>query len=157
MDLSLILASTSPLRRTPPRRTPPRPPPIRRPRASDLTRDQRRDIQLLRSLGWKYKDIERFTKATPSQVYTACTIRATPTKRPGRPPLLTQAQIEELIEFVCASKENRRMSYDQLAKTLGFGVKRHTIRTILLKEGFHRRLAIRKPPISVTNQRIRKE
>ena len=122
----MILASTSPLRRTPPRRTPPRPP-IRRLRASDLTRDQRRDIQLLRSLGWKYKDIERFTKATPSQVYTAYTIRATPTKRPGRPPLLTQAQIEELIEFVYASKENRRMSYNQLTKTLNFRIKRYTI------------------------------
>ena len=55
------------------------------------------------------------------------------------------------------SKENRRISYNQLTKTLNFSVKRYTIRTTLLKEGFHRRLAMRKPPISATNQRIRKE
>lgn len=148
MNLSSILSSTSPLRRTPH-------PPPQRTRASDLTRDQRRDIVLLRSLGWKYKDIERFTKATYSQVQTACTSRATPTKRPGRPPLLTQAQIEELVDFVCASQQNRRMSYEQLANTLDFGVGRHAIRTALLKEGFHRRLAMRKPPISEKNRQIR--
>ena len=53
------------------------------------------------------------------------------------------------------SRENRRMSYAQLASVLDFGVKKDAIRNALAKEGFHRRLAIRKPPISETNRKIR--
>jgi len=152
MNLSLILNSTIPLRTL----CPTAHPPIRQPKAQDLIRDQRRDIILLRSIGWQYKNIVTYTKATYSQVQRTCNTRATPVKRPGRPPLLTQAQIEELVDFVCASQTNRRMSYIQLANTLEFSVGRHTIRAALLREGFHRRLAMRKPPISPTNQRLRK-
>ncbi|KAF8846412.1 hypothetical protein BDZ45DRAFT_543582, partial [Acephala macrosclerotiorum] len=102
----------------------------------DLTRDQRRDIQLLHSIGWKISDINKFTKATESQIKRAYAVRATPTKRPGRPPILTAAQVEELVEFVCASSENRRMSFQKLAEVLDFGVKKQAIRSALLREGF---------------------
>jgi transposase len=130
-------------------------PPIRRPKAPKLTRDQRRDVQLLRSLTWKYDDIRRFTGFTIRQIQTACTERATPRKGTGAPRVLTQAQIEELVEFVCASAKNRRMSYEQLATTLEFGVGRKAIRNALEREGFHRRLAMRKPPISEKNRQAR--
>jgi transposase len=82
-------------------------------------------------------------------------IPPTPKKRSGRPPVLTQAQAEELVEFVCASSKNRRMSYEQLAKELEFGVKKGAIRAALIKEGFHRRLAMRKPSILEKNRAIR--
>jgi hypothetical protein len=48
------------------------------------------------------------------------------------------------------------MSYEQLAKTLVFGVKKDAIRSALVREGFHRRLAMRKPPISEKNRKLRK-
>ena len=48
------------------------------------------------------------------------------------------------------------MSYQKLAELMDFGVKKNAIRTALEKEGFHRRLAMRKPPISEKNQRLRK-
>jgi hypothetical protein len=82
-------------------------------------------------------------------------VRHMPKKRPGRPSILTQAQVEELVEFVCASAKNRRMSYEQLAKELEFGVKKDAIRNALMEEGYYRRLAMRKPPISEKNRATR--
>ena len=101
--------------------------------------------------------IHKKTGFTLHQIAGACQAdRPTPRKRNGRPPILTQAQVEELVEFVCASAKNRRMSFAQLVEVMGFGVKKQAIRTALLREGFHRRLAMRKPPITEKNQRIRK-
>ena len=134
-------------------------PPIKQTRASHLTRDQRRDIQLLYRIGWSYQHIRNALPFHPTirQVNYACkeTTQATPQKRSGRPPILTQAQVEELVEFVCASKTNRRMSFAQLTEVLNFGVKKDAIRNTLLREGFHRRLAMRKPPISEKNRKLR--
>ncbi|KAF4609805.1 hypothetical protein G7Y89_g15818 [Cudoniella acicularis] len=77
--------------------------------------------------------------------------RATPKKKSRRPPLLTQVQVAELVEFVCASSTNRRMSFVKLAEVLDFRVKKQAIRTALLREGFHCRLAMRKPSITEKN------
>jgi len=44
------------------------------------------------------------------------------------------------------------MSFQKLAEMMDFGVKKDIIRTALLKEGFHRRLAMRKPPITEKNR-----
>ena len=86
------------------------------------------------------------------QIQYACTTSATLVKRSGCPPLLRVVQIEELIEYVCASARNRGLSYEQLAKKMNFEVGKKVIRTALIKEGFHWRLALRKPPISERNQ-----
>jgi hypothetical protein len=108
-------------------------PPIHAPKAPTLTRDQRRDCQLLHSIGWSYSEIRLFTGHTVRQIGIACGPqgKATPKKSTGRPPLLTQAQVEELVEFVCASSKNRRMSFQQLAQVLDYGVKKDAIRTAL--------------------------
>ena len=53
------------------------------------------------------------------------------------------------------SARNRHLSFQQLAEELDFGVGRKAIRAALVKEGFHRRLAMRKPPISERNRVIR--
>ena len=88
---------------------------------SDLTRDQRRDCQLLRSIGWKYAEIQEKTGFSWRQIQYACTTPATPTKRPGCPPVLTQAQIDDLVEYVYASSRNRRLSFQQLAEGKNLG------------------------------------
>jgi len=44
------------------------------------------------------------------------------------------------------------MSFVQLAEVMDFGVKKQVIRTALLREGFHRRPAMRKPLITETNR-----
>ena len=130
-------------------------PPFARQKHPDLSRDQRRDVRILHSIGWSYSQIHRQTGYTLRQIGFAYRTQATPTKRSGRPPVLTQAQIEELVEFVCASAINRRMSYQKLAEVMEFGVKKQAIRSALLREGFHRRLAMRKPPITEKNRVLR--
>lgn len=122
----------------------------KRAKASDLTRDQRRDIRLLYSIGWSYKQIQDHYaehKPTIRQIKYTCraSTPASPKKRCGRPSTLTPAQVDELVAFVCASPENRQMSFARLAEKLDFGVKKDAIRAALAREGFHRRLAPRKP------------
>ena len=106
-------------------------PPIRRLKHPDLSRDQRRDVQLLHNIGWSYNQIHKHTSHSIRQIQTACS-KATPQKRSGQPPLLTQAQVEELVEFVCASSTNRRMSFQKLAEVMDWGVKKQAIRSALL-------------------------
>ena len=151
---------SNPLRPATPEPTQNRPilhPAIRRQRHPDLSRDQRRDCQLLHSIGWSYSQIRTYTSYTIRQIQLACKpmSRATPQKRTSRPPVLTQAQIEELVEFVCASATNQRMSFQKLTEVLNFRVKKQAIRSALIREGFYRRLAIRKPPISEKNRVLR--
>jgi hypothetical protein len=86
-------------------------PPIRRKKAGNLSHDQRCDIQLLCSLGWKYGNIHKFTGCKISQIRYTCSHPATPKKNPGRPPILSQAQIAELVDFVYTLIKNCQISY----------------------------------------------
>jgi hypothetical protein len=66
---------------------------------------------------------------------------------------MTPEQKQEVINFVIASKESRRMSYLQLSISLfdqAFG--QTVIRRCLERHGFRRRIARRKPPISEKNR-----
>ena len=104
-------------------------------------RDQRRDIQLLHSLGWSYPKITKHIDTTKQQVQYACQGLATPRKCEGRPPKLNAEQVQQLVEFVTASKIGWRMFYSRLATTLNFECGEHTIQFALKKEGFNRRIA----------------
>ena len=112
--------------------------PAPHPKMTHLTRDQRRDCQLLRSIGWKYGQIQEKTGFFLRQIRYACSpaCPATPTTRPGRPPTLTQAQIEDLVAYVCLSARNRCLSFQQLAEELDLGVGGRAVRAALIKEGF---------------------
>ena len=77
-------------------------------------------------------------------------------KRPGRPRLLSPEQEEELVEFVCASKKNRRMSFLELSLVLFsavFGV--WAIKKAIYRLSFRRRIARWKPPLSEKNRQAR--
>jgi transposase len=126
-----------------------------RAKSSDLSRDKRRNIRLLRDIGWSYQRIAAHENVTIRQVQTACSGPDTPKKRSGRPTTLTAAQIEELEEFVTASASGRRASYAELASIMGWGCSKDVIKRALISLGYHRRIALRKPPISPSNQRKR--
>lgn len=100
-------------------------------RRSDSTRDQRRDVQLMQSLGISQSAIATRTGLTLSQVQYAASHPASPKKRSGRRPALTEAQVEDLIAFITASKEGRRMPYCKLPQALGFTVGEYCIRHTL--------------------------
>ena len=81
-----------------------------------------------------------------------------PKKRTGRPRLLSSEQEQELVEFVCASKKNRRISFLELSLVLFsavFGV--WAIKHALYRLGFRRRIARQKPPLSKKNRIARLE
>ncbi|KAM7202257.1 hypothetical protein V8F33_002974 [Rhypophila sp. PSN 637] len=72
-----------------------------------------------------------------------------PKKRCGRPRLLSTEQEEELVEFVCASKANRRMSFLELSLALFNAVfSIWAVKHALYRLGFRRRIARLKPPLS---------
>jgi len=86
------------------------PPPPSQNAPLESTRTQRIKARVLKRAGAKYKDIAPFLGLTIRQVGIACrAIQATPRRRSGRPPVLTASQLDNLIEFISASKENRRM------------------------------------------------
>lgn len=79
-----------------------------------------------------------------------------PKLRSGRPPIITQEQQGELIEFITSSKKNRRMSFLELSTKLfdgAFG--EYAIRSTLRRLGYRRYVAYRKPPISDKNRQLR--
>lgn len=93
---------------------------------------------------------------TLRQVQYACTHRLTPKKRPGRPPELTEEEVDELELFVCSSKTGRLMSYLKLSMALPhLNASSDQIKAALYKRGFKRYVARQKPPLSEKNRRDR--
>ncbi len=122
------------------------------PTRRQLSRDERLEIRILRSLGWPYTRIQERTGATLRQIAYTATTQATPQKRSGRPPILSPTQVDELIEFISSSKANRRMPYVQIPSVLGWNCGEYAIRYALRRAGYKRYHARRKPPISEKNR-----
>ena len=125
--------------------------------APDTSRDQRLRVHTLRDAGHSYAEIAFLTSVTYRQVYHAAHVPVTPRKRSGRPALLTAEKIESLIEFVCATSKNRRLSWAALPEALGWDCSQYPIRYALRKAGFSRYPALRKPPVSERMRTLRLE
>jgi transposase len=120
-----------------------------------LTRDQRIQIQTLRGIGFTYEAIASHLHVSYQQVQRACqSEQVTPKKRTGRPPRLTQEQVDELITYIQQSRETRRMSYHRLANEVfaHWGVGEYSIRSSLRRAGYRRYIALAKPRLSETNR-----
>ena len=84
---------------------------------SQLTRDQKRDIQIATYYGLNTTQIIAILELTRQQVlYTLDTPPTPQHKKASRPPILNAEQWQHLVDFVCESKKNRRMNYQELAK-----------------------------------------
>jgi transposase len=121
-------------------------------RQEDMTRDERIEAQVYRGLGWTYKQIAERMGKSPRQEQTACTSPATPKKKCGRPATITITMRQELVAFVRASARNRLMPYAQIPEAIGWNVSEAQVRRALQKEGYARRSARLKPPISEANR-----
>lgn len=125
--------------------------PQRRSKRPDLSRDDRLRVQTLRSIGWTYEAIATELNYSQRQVQNACSSdHPTPVKRKGLNPVLSEAQIDELVEFVIHSRTKRLMSYIHLANGpfSHWEVGEYAIRSALRKRGFKRWVARAKPPLS---------
>lgn len=126
--------------------------------AKHTTRDQRRDVHILHRNGFSRPQIAVQLGLTEGQVRYAINQPPTPKKKTGRHSKITPEELEYLIEWICATKENRRCRWELIPikaglPHLGFYCIRHALR----KAGFFRRVARRKPPISEKNQLERLE
>jgi transposase len=151
MDIANLL--DSPL--TPPQAPQTPPPPSTPLRTHQTTRDQRLQVQTLRDAGLTYNEIHQQLDLTFRQIQHAISHRVTPKKRKGRPSLLTQEEIDEIIAWICESKANRRTPWAQIPVLMGLNVSFYCIRTALRRAGFSRRVARHKPPISERNRQAR--
>ncbi|KAL1962309.1 hypothetical protein VTN77DRAFT_9800 [Rasamsonia byssochlamydoides] len=117
------------------------------------TRDERIRIHLMRDLGYTYKQIASYLGLSMRQVQYACSIKEpTPKKPQGRRSQLSEAQMDEVEAFICASEENRRMSYKKIIEALDLGVKEGCLALALKRRGYSRRIALQKPPGSEKNR-----
>jgi transposase len=124
--------------------------------ASHTTRDQRLQIQTLRTAGLTYSQIQgQLGDVTLHQIAYAVQHPVTPKKRSGRPSVLTPEEVAEIITFVCLNKTNRRLSWYQIPVVMGLNVSYYCVRNALRNAGFSRRVARRKPPISERNRLAR--
>ncbi|XMA19899.1 hypothetical protein WAI453_012690 [Rhynchosporium graminicola] len=131
--------------------------PTKRQRGKNTTRDQKRDIQMANRCGMNTAQIKNLVPGlSTKQILRALDTPATPKKSSGRPPALNADQREHLVWFICHSRRNRRLNYHELAQEFSFwNIGHKAIRTALDAEGFHMRWAMRKPPISEKNRKLR--
>jgi len=124
------------------------------PKRRYLDRDTRLKILTLHDLGWKYQSIVTQLNVTLRQI--GLVVKAghpTPSKRPGKRPLFDTPKRQDIVGYVCRNKVTRRMTYAQLADVFECTIDR--IRLALRKEGYSRRVARKKPPISEATRQVR--
>ena len=132
-----------------------------RQRTALLTRDQRLQIQTLRTLNWTYEAIAKHlhslgVSCTPFQVQYATKHRVTPQKRRcGLKALLDTPTRRRIADFITSSRRTRRMPFIQVSEELHLFVSESVMRRAMQKEGIFRRLARGKPPISEKNRLLR--
>lgn len=79
----------------------------------------------------------------------------TPTKPKGAPRKLSEDQLDKIIEFITENRKHRQMPYYKVYAKLELPVAKDALNRALQSQGYHRRVAIRKPDISPTNRRKR--
>jgi transposase len=117
-----------------------------------LSRDQRRDILLMRKLGHSYTSIATFLHVTERAVqYTCQKEEATPQHhKTGRPPRLNEEEVDRLVAFVTSTHRTRCLPYHRLAAELwpGGEIGVDSVRHALYSRGYRRRVALKKPPLT---------
>ena len=126
--------------------------PPKTPRKPILSRDQRIKIHTLHNHSDKtYLEIAQNIEYSLNQVRYAIIHRLIPQKyRCGRYLLLSETEINDLIDFVCVSRQNRRMIWLEFSAIWNYSEK--AISNAFKLEGFSRRIARKKPPISENNR-----
>ncbi|OJD21912.1 hypothetical protein ACJ73_06749 [Blastomyces percursus] len=106
-----------------------------------LNREERKDILILRRLGYTYQAIAEHLHVSHRAVqYTCESNTCDPKKRPGRNSRLSSKQVDDIEAFLNSSKENRSMPYKKIIEALGLDVKQDCLRRALQKRGYTRQV-----------------
>ena len=110
------------------------------------TGKQRTTIKALkRHTSLTVKDIAAKLDLPYSTVWDITNEPMTPQRQRGRPPIVDTPLRCRIVNYVTASAEGRRADYTEVKAALGLPISISTIRRILDKEGFRRRMALSKP------------
>jgi transposase len=90
---------------------------------------------LAKFLGFNRRTLQRFEKRMESE----------PALRTGRPRLLSEEEVDRVVEFVTADAQRRRMSLRKVGQH--FNCSASTIRRVLAARGLKRYVAVCKPPL----------
>jgi Transposase. len=121
-----------------------------------LNRDDRIRILTLRDTGFTYQQISSRLGFTYRQVqYTCQNERITPRKPPGQRPKLSEEDMDHIITFITSSKRSRRLPYKKVIEELDLPCGETALTRALRKRGYTRCKALRKPPLSDQNKRVR--
>jgi hypothetical protein len=103
---------------------PTNPPTTPRTNSIRLGRDDRTRILTLRSGGYTYGQIvDHLPGITYRQVqYTCQSGIYTPRKARGQPPKLSDAEVDDIINFIISSKRTRRLPYDKVTQELSLSI-----------------------------------
>ncbi|KAI1000059.1 hypothetical protein K3495_g8138 [Podosphaera aphanis] len=129
-----------------------------RPRRKSLTRDQRVAVQTLRRYGLSLQAIANQLQISLRQVQYACQRSyVSDTRSPGRPPVLSSDQTDELVEYIRSSEDGRFMTYFELAiyPFAHWNVGEIAIRGALRRRGYRRCISQCKPPLTPENMQKR--
>jgi len=123
----------------------------------EASRDDRLRVNTLYyDAGFTQAQIALQLNLTLGQVKYALAHRITPQKhKVGRKVLLNTPQRKRLIEWVTASPINRRIAWDEIPALLGWNCGIKAIRSAFKREGFVRRCARQKPPLTEQHKRDR--
>jgi len=124
-----------------------------------LTRDDRLRVQTLYNhAGWSVPQIALQLNLSKRQINYALSHRVTPQKtRSGRHPFLGVLERRQLVEWVCASAQNRRTPWKDIPVVFGWSCHIYAIETAFKLEGFSRRSALKKPDLTPKHAAIRLE
>jgi hypothetical protein len=123
------------------------------------TRDDRLQIETLYfTAGFTIPQIALQLNLTPRQIIYALAHRLTPQHRQkGCKVFLNTPQRKRLIEWVTASRANRRVQWADIPTVFGWECGEKAIRAAFKKEGYVRRHARRKPPLTKQHKKDRLE
>lgn len=116
-------------------------------RTEDISYRKRCYVQALRYAGWTFQQIADDQALAVSTVYGICNSPATPQRegRCGRPLILDTPTRRQLVFAATATAESRRKPWSDVAEEIGIRVSAKTLRAAFAKEGYHRRVARKKP------------
>jgi len=108
----------------------------------------RHKIRALRHIAqWSYRGIAQKTRISLSTVYRIAHPISTPVRHKvgRRPAILTLQLRKRLVNLATATATNRRKPLTEIAYMAGVQANNKTLRCAFAEEGYHRRVARKKP------------